>query len=74
MLIIYLYLWLLPPAILTWVAPLVGRGGMPGITMQLAEPLNIGVALPLLLPRLGISRILGFQSRPAGVSIGRRSC
>ena len=52
MLIGYLYLWLLPPAILTWVAPLVGRKAeMPGcITMyNWLSLLNIGVALPLLL-------------------------
>ena len=52
MLIGYIHLWLLPPAILTWVAPLVGRKAeMPGcITMyNWLSLLNIGVALPLLL-------------------------
>ena len=52
MLVGYLYLWLLPPVILTWVAPLVGRKTeMPGcITMyNWMSLLNIGVALPLLL-------------------------
>jgi hypothetical protein len=52
MLIGYLYLWLLPPAILTWVAPLIGRQAeLPGcISMyNWLSLLNVGTGLPLLL-------------------------
>jgi hypothetical protein len=52
MLLGYLHLWLLPPAIFTWVAPLIGRQAeLPGcITMyNWLSLLNVGVGLPLLL-------------------------
>ncbi|HET6159012.1 MAG TPA: hypothetical protein VFE34_11750 [Dongiaceae bacterium] len=48
----YIFLWLLPPAILTWVAPLIGRQTeSPGCIAMYnwLNLLNIGAGLPLLL-------------------------
>jgi hypothetical protein len=64
MLMGYVYLWLLPPAIMTWVAPMIGRqADLPGcITMyNWLSLLNVGVGLPLLL--------LDFVGMPPDVSV-----
>jgi len=52
MLVYYAYAWLLPPAILTWLGPLIGREAeVPGCIAMYnwLSVLSVGVGLPLLL-------------------------
>lgn len=52
----YLHLWLVPPLVITWIAPMIGRDAeMPGCiaVYNWQSVLNVGAALPLLLLQIG---------------------
>ncbi len=61
----YLHLWLVPPLLIAWIAPLVGRDAeMPGCiaAYNWLSVLNVGAALPLLALEIGgvPAQVMGF--------------